>query len=337
MAKGTQGNRSVQFLLIVGVILFLGGCLQPETNIPPTAGFTALALHGYSYDPLEVLFDASKSTDPDGRIIDYEWNFGDGTTGSGVTISHTYSSPGSYPIELIVHDSRGESGKASGTATVLAVPDGQLLCRYEWEYESTPQSLEVLLPQYLYQVYHDQLRPPLIGTYDYDDYVLEPRDDPTIEDVAHALRERVAGDDIAFAQYALSFVQGGITYALDRPGFEYPLYPLETLVDRVGDCEDTTILYVSLLRALQIPVSMAFVDSDSDDLPDHVLALVPIPSVTSVGGDCPPGTVPGIYEFSGELFAIAETAADPVHSGYLPLGCDPWEIGPDAIEEQWDF
>ncbi|MCK4682580.1 hypothetical protein KAT59_06120, partial [Candidatus Bipolaricaulota bacterium] len=69
MAKGTQGNRSVQFLLVVGVILLLGGCLQPETNIPPTAGFTALALHDYSYAPLEILFDASKSTDPDGRII----------------------------------------------------------------------------------------------------------------------------------------------------------------------------------------------------------------------------------------------------------------------------
>jgi transglutaminase-like putative cysteine protease len=166
---------------------------------------------------------------------------------------------------------------------------------------------------------------------------LEPRDDPTIEDVAHALRARVAGNDIAFAQYALAFVQGGITYVLDQPGFEYPLYPLETLVDRAGDCEDTTILYVSLLRALQIPVSMAFIDSDGDDLPDHVLALVPIPSVTSVSGDCPPGTVPGIHEISGKLYTIAETAADPLRSGYLPLGCDPWGIGPDAIKEQWNF
>jgi hypothetical protein len=337
MAKLAQGNRSIQFLLILGVILLLGGCLQPRTNIPPTACFTVLALHDYSYPPLEVLFDASKSTDPDGRIIDYEWNFGDGTTGSGATISHTYSSPGSYPIELTIHDNRGDSGKASGTVIALAIPDEQLLCRYEWEYEDAPQSLEVLFPQYLYQVYHDQPRHPLIGTYDYNDYVLEPRDDPTIENVAHALRERVAGDDIAFAQYALSFVQGGITYALDRPGFEYPLYPLETLVDHAGDCEDTTILYVSLLRALRIPVSMAFVDSDGDDLPDHVLALVPIPSVTSISGDCPPGTVPGIHEISGELFAIAETAADPLRSGYIPLGCDPWGIGPDAIKELWDF
>ena len=337
MTKVAQRNRLVQFLLIVGVILFLGGCLQPETNIPPTAGFTAIAWHDYIYAPLEVLFDASGATDPDGRIIDYEWNFGDGTTGSGVTISHTYSSPGSHPIELVVHDNRGGSGKASGTVTVRAVPDGQILCRYEWEYESAPQFLEVLLPQHLYQVYHDQFRPPLIGTYDYDDYVLEPRDDPTIEDVARALRKRVAGDGIAFAQYALAFVQGGITYALDRPGFEYPLYPLETLVDQVGDCEDTTILYVSLLRALQIPVSMAFVDSDGDDLPDHVLALVPIPSVTSVSGDCPPGTVSGIHDISGKLYAIAETAADPLRSGYLPLGCDPWGIGPDAIKEQWNF
>ena len=337
MAKITQGNRPVQFLLIVGVILLLGGCLQPETNIPPTAGFTAIALHNYSYASLEVLFDASKSTDPDGQIIDYEWNFGDGTTGSGVSISHTYSSPGSHPTELVVHDNRGGSGKASGAVTVLAVPDGQILCRYEWEYESAPQSLEALLPQYLYQVYHDQPRTPLIGTYAYDDYVLEPRDDPTIEDVAHALRARVAGGDIAFAQYALAFVQGGIAYVLDRPGFEYPLYPLETLVDRAGDCEDMTILYVSLLRALQIPVSIAFVDSDGDDLPDHVLALVPIPSVTSVSGDCPPGTVPGIHEISGKLYAIAETAADPLRNGYLPLGCDPWKIEPDAIKEQWNF
>jgi len=51
-----------------------------------------------------VIFDGSKSFDPDGSIVSYEWNFGDGETASGVEVRHLYRSGGIYPVTLKVTD-----------------------------------------------------------------------------------------------------------------------------------------------------------------------------------------------------------------------------------------
>ncbi|EGV31925.1 PKD domain containing protein [Thiorhodococcus drewsii AZ1] len=51
-----------------------------------------------------VSFDAAASSDTDGRIIDYRWDFGDGAQVSGVRVSHTYDQPGRYPVRLLVQD-----------------------------------------------------------------------------------------------------------------------------------------------------------------------------------------------------------------------------------------
>jgi len=51
-----------------------------------------------------VTFDASDSYDPDGTIVDYAWDFGDGTTGSGKIVNHTYIEADTYPVALGVTD-----------------------------------------------------------------------------------------------------------------------------------------------------------------------------------------------------------------------------------------
>jgi len=51
-----------------------------------------------------VTFDASASYDPDGTIVDYAWNFGDGTTGNGKVVKHTYNAVDMYPVTLTVTD-----------------------------------------------------------------------------------------------------------------------------------------------------------------------------------------------------------------------------------------
>lgn len=51
-----------------------------------------------------VTFNASASYDPDGIIVDYEWDFGDGTNGTGVTADHAYTEKGDYPVILTVRD-----------------------------------------------------------------------------------------------------------------------------------------------------------------------------------------------------------------------------------------
>ncbi len=46
-------------------------------------------------------------TDPDGTVVSYYWDFGDGTAGTGTTVSHTYAAPGIYTVTLIVTDNAG--------------------------------------------------------------------------------------------------------------------------------------------------------------------------------------------------------------------------------------
>ena len=57
-----------------------------------------------------ITFDASASysLDPDVVIISYEWNFGDGTIGTGKVVSHSYSSASDYTVALTVVDSDGK-------------------------------------------------------------------------------------------------------------------------------------------------------------------------------------------------------------------------------------
>ncbi|MGR3219965.1 MAG: PKD domain-containing protein [Candidatus Anammoxibacter sp.] len=54
-----------------------------------------------------VTFDGSGSTDADGDVLTYSWDFGDGNTGSGAKTSHTYSQSGKYTTRLIINDGSG--------------------------------------------------------------------------------------------------------------------------------------------------------------------------------------------------------------------------------------
>ncbi|UCG68597.1 MAG: PKD domain-containing protein [Thermoplasmata archaeon] len=54
-----------------------------------------------------VFFDGSYSSDFEGYIVDYDWDFGDGTQGNGETVAHTYSENGVYTVTLIVTDDEG--------------------------------------------------------------------------------------------------------------------------------------------------------------------------------------------------------------------------------------
>jgi hypothetical protein len=77
--------------------------------------------------PLSVSFDATDSNDPDGTIVTYSWDFGDGTTGSGATASHTYSSPDTYTAALTVTDDAGQTATATSTITVKVEPPSRNL------------------------------------------------------------------------------------------------------------------------------------------------------------------------------------------------------------------
>lgn len=98
------GTKSVK----IGVCLDLSS--GAPANISPVASFTATPSAGAV--PLSVTFDATASHDTDGMIVGYEWDFGDGAFGTGITVSHSYSSVGTYTPVLTVTDNIGASGSS---------------------------------------------------------------------------------------------------------------------------------------------------------------------------------------------------------------------------------
>lgn len=96
----------------------------PSPNQSPTASFTySPQTDIWAYNP--VLFNAASSTDPDGQIASYQWNFGDGTTatGSTATTSHTYAAGGNFQINLTVVDNQSASSTPASATISVSVPE----------------------------------------------------------------------------------------------------------------------------------------------------------------------------------------------------------------------
>ncbi len=70
----------------------------PVPNRSPVAAFT------YEIQDLNVSLNASPSRDPEGGPLSYSWDFGDGTSASGLSVNHTHSRRGYYSIRLTVTD-----------------------------------------------------------------------------------------------------------------------------------------------------------------------------------------------------------------------------------------
>jgi PKD repeat protein len=86
----------------------------------PVARFAVLTSGPTAGQP--VSFDGSGSSDPTASIVSYVWTFGDGTTGTGATPRHTYTSYGTYTATLTVTDSNGLTNTVSQQVAVHAAP-----------------------------------------------------------------------------------------------------------------------------------------------------------------------------------------------------------------------
>lgn len=110
---------------------------QPPPNETPTATIDVSCVERVCE------FDASGSTDSDGSISSYEWNFGDGATDSGQTVQHTYESDGNYQASLTVTDDRGATDGASRSVQVSSGPApqseiSQVAAASNYSYSSSP-------------------------------------------------------------------------------------------------------------------------------------------------------------------------------------------------------
>ena len=97
---------------------------MPPGNVPPTAVIGNAQITG-----LTVGISGASSSDPDGTITGYAWNFGDNATGTAPTPSHTYASAGTYTITLTVTDNDGATNTATRQVIVTTPPVGSLLAQ----------------------------------------------------------------------------------------------------------------------------------------------------------------------------------------------------------------
>lgn len=81
---------------------------------------------GFYYGDIgeEIMFNGSKSVDPEGAISSFTWTFGDDTNASGQTVSHAYTKRGVYPVTLTVTDS---SGQHTAHTTLVGIEEDPLV------------------------------------------------------------------------------------------------------------------------------------------------------------------------------------------------------------------
>jgi len=96
------------------------GTVEVVSNIPPDA---EPGMDRTAYTNQVLQFNGSNSTDSDGNIISYFWDFGDTNNAAGVALTHTYTSPGTYTVNLTVTDDDGAEDSDILTVTVYLAGD----------------------------------------------------------------------------------------------------------------------------------------------------------------------------------------------------------------------
>ncbi len=112
MAQDENGsNSSWSPVLSVTVSQAESGEIPPvaDVNVPSNASANQT-----------IVFNASGSYDIDGVIVSYQWDFGDGTTGSGVSPEHVYENPGEYTVTLVITDNNGNTYSKTMTVNIAS-------------------------------------------------------------------------------------------------------------------------------------------------------------------------------------------------------------------------
>jgi PKD repeat protein len=121
MIEGRHLASIVVVWLVVLLAIVMSGC--DLFNALPVARITATPLAGDS--PLIVTFDGSDSSDADGKIVAWDWDFGDGSDLSGETVHHTYvvtDATTTFTVTLTVRDNVGATDREEQTIEVRPTP-----------------------------------------------------------------------------------------------------------------------------------------------------------------------------------------------------------------------
>ncbi len=178
-----------------------------------------------------------------------------------------------------------------------------IIREYSWDYGGGEWTWELSVYQSMYDYFKEMPRP---YTMNYSVYVTNPLDDPYVDRLVENINKAAAKENYSEYQtveFAIAFVQS-LPYTVDSatsPFDEYPRYPIETLVDNGGDCEDTSILLASILDSMGYGVILI-------NLPNHC-------AVGVKGGDNIYGTS---WTYEGEKYFYIETTDSGWSIGELP-------------------
>lgn len=188
----------------------------------------------------------------------------------------------------------------------------QVITRYyQWTFKNSVWTWDFSIPQSLYDYYKSLPRPP---TENYSIYVTHPDDDLYIDALVTKIKQAAQSkgySEYETVEFAATFVQS-LAYTSDSvtTGFdEYPRYPIETLVDYGGDCEDTSILMASIVEAMNYGVVLLIFDPPAGSNAGHM-------AVGIKGGD----NVYGSYwNYAGSKYFYLETTGDNWSIGEVPV------------------
>jgi len=100
----------------IGLRLYGTSGTAPPANVPPVATYS------YSCTNLDCTFDGSGSSDSDGVITDWAWDFDDGSVASGENTAHSFAAGGDYTVALTVTDDDGATDTYRSVVTVAPAP-----------------------------------------------------------------------------------------------------------------------------------------------------------------------------------------------------------------------
>jgi transglutaminase-like putative cysteine protease len=147
----------------------------------------------------------------------------------------------------------------------ITPPDETINITYKWTFEKQVYSLSIEVPSETYEWYVEKpvnRSPQMRGSFAMRSFVTST--DDVIVSLARSLQSLASYqgfDSVRFGNFILSFVQQNIRYATDNMSEgveEYWRYPVETLVEKQGDCEDSTLLFVSLMKQLEYKTALLF-------------------------------------------------------------------------------
>jgi hypothetical protein len=193
-----------------------------------------------------------------------------------------------------------------GSFSKEALEGENISLEFKWEYDFAKWTQTMEVSQKSYEVYKNKNR-SIIGS-DYKRYINDADDDEFIKGIADGMcksGEDEGYDELGQLELMISFVQG-LDYIADEDEdgneIEYPKYPIETLVDGGGDCEDTAILLASLIKAEGYGVALIC-------MPDHVAVGISGEGVEGLGS---------YYEYDGKKYYYVETTAQNWPIGEIP-------------------